>query len=78
MDTLQYSPDRYLDITETEHLKREACYAHASQSPNMFYALQSAVAQFRGIESGYKRAEAFVLQRESPYDIFSGDKIVAS
>jgi N-acetylglucosamine malate deacetylase 1 len=77
MDTLQYSPNRYLDITETEHLKRAACYAHASQSPDMFYSLQTEVARFRGIESGYKQAEAFVLQMESPYDIFWGNKIVA-
>jgi len=75
-DTLQYSPNRYLDITETEPIKRRACYAHASQLPNMFYALQTAVAKFRGIESGYKQAEAFVWQMESPYDIFSGNKIV--
>lgn len=77
-DTLQYSPNRYLDIDETETLKRAACYAHASQEPNHFYALQSEVAKFRGIESGYKQAEAFVLQMESPYDIFSGNKIIAS
>jgi LmbE family N-acetylglucosaminyl deacetylase len=75
-DTLQYSPNRYIDITETEPLKRAACYAHASQSPDMFYALQTAVAKLRGIESGYKQAEAFVWQLESPYDIFSGNRIV--
>ncbi|MGH9325102.1 MAG: PIG-L deacetylase family protein, partial [Terriglobia bacterium] len=28
-DTLQYSPNRYIDITETEPLKKQACYAHA-------------------------------------------------
>jgi N-acetylglucosamine malate deacetylase 1 len=75
-DTLQYSPNRYIDITDAEPIKRRACYSHASQSPDMFYALQTAVAKFRGIESGYKQAEAFVWQLESPYDIFSGNKIV--
>ncbi|HET7213486.1 MAG TPA: PIG-L deacetylase family protein [Terriglobia bacterium] len=75
-DTLQYSPNRYIDITDTEPIKRQACYAHASQSPDMFYALQTAVAKFRGIECGYKQAEAFVWQTESPYDIFSGNKII--
>jgi LmbE family N-acetylglucosaminyl deacetylase len=77
-DTLQYSPNRYIDITETEPLKRQACYAHASQTPDRFYALQTAVAQFRGIESGYKQAEAFVLQLESPYDIFSSNEILTA
>jgi len=70
-DTLQFSPNRYIDITETESQKREACYAHASQTPDKYYALQDEVARFRGIERGYKRAEAFLLQLQSPYDIFS-------
>jgi LmbE family N-acetylglucosaminyl deacetylase len=67
-DTLQYSPSHYVDITETEPIKRAACYAHASQTPDRYYALQDQVAAFRGIESGYKRAEAFVLQLQSPAD----------
>lgn len=67
-DTLQYSPTRYVDITETEAVKREACYAHASQTPDRYYALQDQVALFRGLESGHKRAEAFVFQLQSPGD----------
>ena len=49
-------------------IKRAACYAHASQTPDRYYALQDQVALFRGVEGGYKRAEAFVLQRQSPGD----------
>jgi LmbE family N-acetylglucosaminyl deacetylase len=67
-DTLQFSPSHYVDITETEAAKRAACYAHASQTPDRYYALQDQVAAFRGVESGYKRAEAFVLQLQSPSD----------
>ncbi len=67
-DTMQYSPNRYVDISETESVKRAACYAHASQTPDRYYALQDQVAAFRGIESGYKRAEAFVFQLQSPQD----------
>ena len=67
-DTLQFSPTHYVDITETEPIKRAACYAHASQTPDRYYALQDQVALFRGVEGGYKRAEAFVLQRQSPGD----------
>lgn len=66
-DTLQFSPVHYVDITSTEPRKREACYAHASQSPDRFYELQDLVARFRGVESGYKRAEAFILQLGSPF-----------
>jgi N-acetylglucosamine malate deacetylase 1 len=67
-DTLQFSPTHYVDITETEPMKRSACYAHASQTPDRYYALQDQVAAFRGIEGGSKRAEAFVLQVQSPGD----------
>jgi LmbE family N-acetylglucosaminyl deacetylase len=59
-DTSMFTPTDYVDITDAEPLKRQACYAHASQSPDHYYALQSEVARFRGIEAGYKQAEAFV------------------
>ncbi len=67
-DTLQFSPTHYVDITETEPIKHAACYAHASQTPDRYYKLQDQVSAFRGVASGYKRAEAFVLQVESPHD----------
>ena len=67
-DTLQFAPTHYVDITETEPAKRAACYAHASQTPDRYYALQDQVAVFRGVEGGYKRAEAFVFQLQSPVD----------
>ena len=67
-DTLQFSPTHYVDITGQEAVKRAACYAHASQTPDRYYKMQDDVAVFRGIESGYTRAEAFTLQLESPGD----------
>ncbi len=60
LDTLMFTPTDYVDITETEPLKRSACYAHASQQPDFFYALQSRVSEFRGTESGCQHAEAYV------------------
>jgi LmbE family N-acetylglucosaminyl deacetylase len=65
-DTLQFAPTDYLDITETEPLKRRACFAHASQSPERFYKLQEMVAQMRGVESGHGYAEAFIRNIQSP------------
>jgi len=65
-DTMMFSPVEYVDISRTESRKRAACYAHASQSPDRFYALQSQVARFRGIESGYPAAEAFIRHIQSP------------
>lgn len=67
-DTLQFSPTHYVDISATEPRKRAACFAHASQTPGRYYDLQDLVARFRGIESGYQRAEAFVFQVGSPYE----------
>jgi N-acetylglucosamine malate deacetylase 1 len=65
-DTLQFSPTHYVNITQVEPRKHDACYAHASQTPDSYYSLQDAVARFRGIESGYGRAEAYILQTKSP------------
>jgi LmbE family N-acetylglucosaminyl deacetylase len=59
-DSLMFTPTDYVDITETEPIKRQACYAHASQQPDHFYALQARVAQFRGLEAGYQQAEGYV------------------
>jgi LmbE family N-acetylglucosaminyl deacetylase len=67
-DTLQFSPTHYVDITVQEPVKRAACYAHASQTPERYYKMQDDVALFRGVEAGCKRAEAFVLQLRSPGD----------
>lgn len=64
-DTMMFSPTDYVDISQTEARKRAACYAHASQTPGRYYALQSEVASFRGVESGFAQAEAFVRHAES-------------
>ena len=64
-DTLMFSPREYVDISSVEARKRAACYAHASQSPDHFYALQQEVARFRGLECGAGAAEAFARQVQS-------------
>jgi hypothetical protein len=60
-----FPPTDFVDITAAEPRKRLACYAHASQAPDKFYALQSQVTRFRGVESGYQQAEAFVRHLQS-------------
>ena len=65
-DTVQFSPTHYVDISATEPRKRLACYAHASQSPEKFYALQSQVTRMRGIESSHHQAESFIRHVQSP------------
>lgn len=64
-DTLLFSPTHYVDITSYEAQKRTACFAHASQAPEKFYPLQEQVCRFRGIESGFLYAEAFVRFTQS-------------
>jgi LmbE family N-acetylglucosaminyl deacetylase len=71
-DTMQFNaPTHYVDISSVADLKKAACYAHASQNPGFFYGVQDMVATFRGIASGYKRAEAFIMQIGSPHDVFA-------
>ncbi len=65
------APTHYVDITATAETKKSACYAHASQSPDSYYALQDTVAAFRGYQAGWKRAEGYVLQLGSPYEILA-------
>jgi LmbE family N-acetylglucosaminyl deacetylase len=72
-DTLMFTPTHYVDISAAEQHKRAACYAHASQTPDRYYALQSQVARFRGIESGYGQAEGYIRHAQSPYDALPGN-----
>lgn len=72
-DTLMFAPTHYVDITLVEARKRAACYAHASQTPDRYYALQSQVTKFRGLESGYAQAEAYIRHAQSPYDALPQD-----
>jgi N-acetylglucosamine malate deacetylase 1 len=64
-DTMMFSPTDYVDITAEEELKRKACFAHASQSPERFYKIQSDITQFRGSQVGYQQAEAFIRYSSS-------------
>jgi LmbE family N-acetylglucosaminyl deacetylase len=71
-DTMQFpAPSHYIDISDLADTKKAACYAHASQTPDRYYALQDAVAVFRGIQSGSKRAEAYLLQQGSAQDVLA-------
>jgi LmbE family N-acetylglucosaminyl deacetylase len=71
-DTVQFTPTHYVDISATEPRKRSACYAHASQSPDRYYALQESVTRMRGIESGCKQAEGYIRHVQSPDFVLPG------
>jgi LmbE family N-acetylglucosaminyl deacetylase len=68
-DTLMFAPNHYDDISATEARKREACFAHASQSPQRYYDLQAQVSRFRGVESGHAHAEAYMRHMQSSADL---------
>ena len=65
-DTVQFSPTHYVDITSQEPRKRQACFAHVSQAPEKFYALQEQVTRMRGLERGCRHAESFIRHVQSP------------
>lgn len=65
--TQVFTPTHYVDITQTENQKRAACYAHASQKPEItFYVLHDMMNRFRGMEYGVKYAEGFVRHTQNP------------
>jgi LmbE family N-acetylglucosaminyl deacetylase len=76
-DTTQFpAPTHYVDITAVADTKKAACYAHASQSPDSYYAVQDAVAVFRGLASRSKRAEGFVMQIGSEKDVLGSAGLI--
>jgi LmbE family N-acetylglucosaminyl deacetylase len=56
-----FHPTDYIDITETQEIKRKAVYCHVSQDPPGIYDCgHTSMEDFRGRELGVKAAEAFV------------------
>jgi LmbE family N-acetylglucosaminyl deacetylase len=64
-DTTMFSPTDYVDISSVEPRRRAACYAHASQQPDKWYPKQVEITRSRGVESGFRQAEAFLRHPES-------------
>jgi len=54
-----------VDITAVEARKRTACFAHASQQPEKWYALEAELTRLHGTQSGYTHAEGFLKHWES-------------
>ena len=59
-----FSPTHYVNISPSQSLKREACFAHRSQKPDEFYPDHDAMNRFRGMEYGCRFAEAFVRHNQ--------------
>jgi len=66
IQTQNFSPTDYVDITSVIELKHQACFAHVSQELAKSYAdHHGKMEQFRGMEFGCDYAEAFVRQARS-------------
>jgi LmbE family N-acetylglucosaminyl deacetylase len=66
-DTQNFRPTHYVDVTDLEPLKRQACMCHQSQNPEGFYLKDHVpMLRFRGMESGCHFAEAFIHHDQSP------------
>jgi len=66
MQSSNFSPTCYVDITATEGRKRAASFVHTSQLPEEFYPIHDEMNRFRGMEFGSKYAEAFIHHTQSP------------
>ncbi len=60
VQTQNFHPCEFIDITAVEDKKRQACFAHQSQDPAGFWSLHEEMDKFRGLECGAKAAEGFV------------------
>lgn len=62
-----FSPAEYMDISGVIDLKTDACMAHASQDPEDFYEnIHRKMEIFRGMEYGCDYAEAFIRHNQNP------------
>lgn len=64
-DTMMFSPTEFVDISSVESQRRAACYAHTSQQPDKWYPHQADLTRRRGIDGGFRQAEAFLRHWES-------------
>lgn len=64
--TIAFSPEIYVDVTEVHDLKRDACFRMASTKPESIWIDQEDVQRRRGVECGHRYAEAFVLAEPGP------------
>jgi LmbE family N-acetylglucosaminyl deacetylase len=71
VQTTHFHPTDYVDISDFEPIKRQACAMHASQGyddPVMGYVVEDRMSRYRGHAIGCEHAEAFVRhERGRPF-----------
>ena len=63
LQTYNFEPNLYVDVSQTEDEKRSAIYAHVCQRPARFYPYHVDMERTRGAEANLERAEAFIVER---------------
>ncbi|WP_010583249.1 PIG-L deacetylase family protein [Schlesneria paludicola] len=64
--TVAFTPDLFLDITDVRDIKKDACFCFQSQKPDAIWVDQDDVQRRRGEESGVRYAEAYTLAEPLP------------
>ncbi len=73
IQTQNFSPTAYVDISSVAGQKRSACMAHESQDPSEWYdGIHRKMEQFRGMEGQCDLAEAFIRHNQNPPTWFPG------
>jgi LmbE family N-acetylglucosaminyl deacetylase len=81
IQTFEFEPNVYVDVSSTERQKRAAIYAHVCQRPDRFYPYHVNMERQRGAEANLTRAEAFAVMRDhvpAPVIPFPSDHARAS
>lgn len=67
IQTLEFEPNRYLDISDVVDQKNQAIRCHVSQKPEPQVEMHEQMSRSRGLEFGVKHAEAFhTMGRSAP------------
>lgn len=64
-DTSMFSPNEFVDISNVESRRRDACFAHTSQKPDHWYPKQVEITRGRGHAAGVRQAEGFLRHSDS-------------
>lgn len=68
IQTMNFVPTHYVDISGNRERKLAACMAHRSQRPEDWTEKHQLMERFRGRETGVEYAEAYVRSSRSPLD----------
>lgn len=81
IQTIDFQPNRYIDISDFIEQKRKSILAHKSQAPEEQVEMHEKINAFRGLEMGCSHAEAFHIlggQAKTTFDELFEDRRVYS